>query len=126
NGNEIYLTGSGTSFSAPFAAGAAALVHQVTPSLTPAAIRDVLERTGDTITDYRNGVSYKRLNVFNALNAVVPAPPAPPAPPPPATQPPAAPVKHKKKKHKAPKPTKSAAKPHTKAAAKGANIRSDL
>jgi subtilisin family serine protease len=99
--NEIYLPGSGTSFSSPFAAGAAALIHQVTPSLTPAAIRDLLQQTGDNVTDARNGVTYKRLNLYNALSAVVPKPPTPQQPPP-STQPPKA-QKHKRKRSRKPR-----------------------
>jgi hypothetical protein len=82
NDNEIVLTGSGTSFSSPFAAGAAALVHQLSPSLSPTGILSVLEQSGNTVRDSRNGASYHRLNVFNALIAVDPPPPPPPPPAP--------------------------------------------
>jgi subtilisin family serine protease len=116
-GNEIYLPGSGTSFSSPFAAGAAALIHQVTPSLSPSEIRDLLQQTGDNVIDSRSGVTYKRLNLYNALSAVVPKPPAPQPPP---AQPPK-PVKHKKKKQKTPKPA-TRAKPHVAIAATGAKV----
>lgn len=40
-----YTTASGTSFSAPQVAGAVALMLEVNPALTPAAIKDILSRT---------------------------------------------------------------------------------
>ena len=40
-----YTTGSGTSYSAPQVAGVIALMLEVNPNLTPAQIRDILQRT---------------------------------------------------------------------------------
>jgi serine protease AprX len=52
--NEIpyYTTGSGTSFSAPLVAGAIALMLEANPNLTPAQVRDILQRTATPLTSY--------------------------------------------------------------------------
>jgi serine protease AprX len=47
-----YTTGSGTSFSAPQVAGAIALMLEVNPNLTPAGIRDILQRTATPLPSY--------------------------------------------------------------------------
>jgi serine protease AprX len=48
----FYTTASGTSFSAPQVAGAIALMLEVNPSLTPAQIRDILQRTATPMPPY--------------------------------------------------------------------------
>lgn len=47
-----YTTGSGTSFSAPQVAGVIALMLEVNPNLTPAQVRDVLQRTATPLPPY--------------------------------------------------------------------------
>lgn len=47
-----YTTGSGTSFSAPQVAGVIALMLEANPQLTPAQIRDVLQRTATPLPPY--------------------------------------------------------------------------
>jgi serine protease AprX len=47
-----YTVGSGTSFSAPQVAGTIALMLDVNPSLTPAQIKDILQRTATPMTQY--------------------------------------------------------------------------
>ncbi|HEY8203258.1 MAG TPA: S8 family serine peptidase [Pyrinomonadaceae bacterium] len=47
-----YVTGSGTSFSAPHVAGVIALMLEVNPQLTPAQIRDILQRTATPMPPY--------------------------------------------------------------------------
>jgi serine protease AprX len=47
-----YTTGSGTSFSAPQVAGVIALMLEANPNLTPAQIRDVLQRTATPLPPY--------------------------------------------------------------------------
>jgi serine protease AprX len=47
-----YTTGSGTSFSAPQVAGTIALMLEVNPNLTPAQIRDILQRTATPLPPY--------------------------------------------------------------------------
>ena len=47
-----YTTGSGTSYSAPQVAGVIALMLEVNPNLTPAQIRDILQRTATPLPPY--------------------------------------------------------------------------
>lgn len=47
-----YTTGKGTSFSAPQVAGTIALMLEANPSLTPAQVRDILQRTATTLPPY--------------------------------------------------------------------------
>lgn len=47
-----YTTGSGTSFSAPHVAGVIALMLEANPQLTPAQVRDILQRTATPLTAY--------------------------------------------------------------------------
>ncbi|MFN2531607.1 MAG: S8 family serine peptidase [Pyrinomonadaceae bacterium] len=47
-----YTTGSGTSFSAPQVAGTIALMLEVNPSLAPADVRDILQRTATPLAPY--------------------------------------------------------------------------
>lgn len=47
-----YTTGSGTSYSAPLVSGAIALMLEANPSLTPARIRDILQRTATPLPAY--------------------------------------------------------------------------
>jgi serine protease AprX len=59
-----YTTASGTSFSAPQVAGAIALMLEADPSLTPAAVRDILQRTATPLPPY-----YQHEVGAGALNA---------------------------------------------------------
>lgn len=54
NSTELpyYTTGSGTSFSAPQVAGVIALMLEANPNLTPAQVRDVLQRTATPLPPY--------------------------------------------------------------------------
>jgi serine protease AprX len=47
-----YTTGDGTSFSAPQVAGVIALMLEANPSLTPAQVRDILQRTATPLPPY--------------------------------------------------------------------------
>ncbi len=47
-----YTTGSGTSFSAPQVAGVIALMLETNPNLTPAQVRDILQRTATPLPPY--------------------------------------------------------------------------
>jgi serine protease AprX len=48
----FYTTASGTSFSAPQVAGAIALMLEANPKLTPAEVRDILQRTATPLSAY--------------------------------------------------------------------------
>jgi serine protease AprX len=48
----FYTTASGTSFSAPQVAGAIALMLEANPRLTPAEVRDILQRTATPLSSY--------------------------------------------------------------------------
>ncbi len=48
----FYTTGSGTSYSAPQVAGVIALMLEANPNLTPAQIRDILQRTATPLPPY--------------------------------------------------------------------------
>ena len=75
--NNSYATASGTSFSTPQVAGAAALMISVNPDLTPYQIRTILRNTCTKISGYsynngwNNKVGYGLLNVFAAVVAAM-------------------------------------------------------
>ncbi|MFN2386845.1 MAG: S8 family serine peptidase [Thermoanaerobaculia bacterium] len=80
-GDEITaagLTGGGTSLSAPFVAGAAAVLRGAYPGEIPTQIVHRMTTTGVPVTDPRNNVTVPRLALDRALAA-----PTPPLPPPP-------------------------------------------
>ena len=64
------LTEGGTSQATPHVAGAAAVLLQARPSLTPSEIIAVLSQTGVPITDRKNGLAVPRINLRSALDAV--------------------------------------------------------
>jgi serine protease AprX len=70
-----YTTASGTSFSAPEVAGTIALMLQANPSLTPAQVRDILQRTATPLPPYyQHEVGAGALNTHAAvLQAAFPA-----------------------------------------------------
>ncbi|MET0646484.1 MAG: S8 family serine peptidase [Pyrinomonadaceae bacterium] len=70
----FYTSGSGTSFSAPQAAGVIALMLEANPGLTPAEVRDILQRTATPLPPYyRHEVGAGMLNAHAAvLEAVFP------------------------------------------------------
>jgi subtilisin family serine protease len=51
-------------------AGAAALLLQARPGLSPSQIIDVLKRTGRPVTDTKNGLTLPRINLKAAVDAV--------------------------------------------------------
>ena len=67
-----YSNGTGTSFSAPHAAGLAALILSADPSASTASVRSIMEQTADDLgspgrdDDYGAG----RINVFKAMRLV--------------------------------------------------------
>lgn len=63
-----YTTASGTSFSAPQVAGAIALMLEANPSLTPPAVREILQRTATPLAPYySHEVGAGMLNVHAAV-----------------------------------------------------------
>jgi subtilisin family serine protease len=68
-GREVFSYVAGTSFSAPWAAGAAALIKQLNPRFSTTQILQTMEATGSADTDPTNGMSFSRLDLFAALNS---------------------------------------------------------
>ena len=63
-----YTTSSGTSFSAPQVAGAIALILEANPNLTPAQVKDILQRTATPLPPYyQHDVGTGMLNVHAAV-----------------------------------------------------------
>ncbi|PKO19118.1 MAG: hypothetical protein CVU39_00780 [Chloroflexi bacterium HGW-Chloroflexi-10] len=60
-------TFGGTSQASPTAAGVAALMLEQNPNLTPAQILQTMQATGVSLTDPKNGLSFKRINALNAI-----------------------------------------------------------
>ncbi|WP_146256041.1 S8 family serine peptidase [Aestuariivirga litoralis] len=65
--NRRYGAMHGTSMAAPHVAGAWAVLKERAPGAPIAAILSALTATGTPVTDYRNGISKRRINVLNAL-----------------------------------------------------------
>jgi serine protease AprX len=66
----FYATASGTSFSAPQVAGVIALMLEANPALTPAEVRDILQRTATPLAPYyRHEVGAGMLNAHAAALA---------------------------------------------------------
>ncbi len=61
---------TGTSQASPFAAGAAALLLEVSPTLPPSALEALLESTGKPVADPRNGLIRPRIDVATALDTL--------------------------------------------------------
>jgi subtilisin family serine protease len=66
----VTLTEGGTSQATPHVAGAAAVLLQVRPTLTPSEIIAVLSATGVPVADRKNGVVVPRINLRAAVDAV--------------------------------------------------------
>jgi len=60
----------GTSQACPVAAGVAALMLSAHPGLSPDALEAALKNTGVTVTDARNGLSFRRIDAKAAVDAV--------------------------------------------------------
>jgi len=73
--NGGFATGTGTSLAAPHVAGAFAVIKNAAPSLSVAAVENILRSRGPAIT--QNSVTRRRLNITAALAAVVAPAPAP-------------------------------------------------
>jgi cysteine-rich repeat protein len=62
----------GTSAASPYAAGAAALLIEADPTLTPEQIRTLLKSHGTLVTNPDNGLSFRRSDIAAALASVAP------------------------------------------------------
>src|SRR5690349_19435230 len=64
-----YTNAAGTSFSAPLVAGVAALVMSANPSLTPAQVQDVLQKSADDLgpTGWDSSYGWGRVNASRAV-----------------------------------------------------------
>jgi len=80
--NEQYTSASGTSMATPHCVGAAALLLQANPSLTPREVKDLLMRTARNMGQEANAQGAGRADVYQAYMGE-PSPPPPPPPPPP-------------------------------------------
>ena len=67
-GRSSYI---GTSQASPHCAGAAAILLQINPALTPDDIDSILKSTGKPVADQRNGVVTPRLNLLAAVQTQV-------------------------------------------------------
>ena len=67
--DDYTLTFNGTSSATPHVAGAAALVLSIDPTLTPAQVRDILQRSADDLGEpgFDEFFGYGRLNVEQAV-----------------------------------------------------------
>jgi subtilisin family serine protease len=70
-GESYALSGDGTSYAAPYVTGAAALLKQVDPTLSPDAIISILERSGVNTFDASSNRTYKRLDLAGAIGLAI-------------------------------------------------------
>jgi subtilisin family serine protease len=70
------LAALGTSHASPHAAGAAALLWEFDPALTPAQVETALETTGVPRTDPKNGVITPRIDAWAAIAGLIADPDA--------------------------------------------------
>jgi subtilisin family serine protease len=67
---------TGTSFATPHAAGAAAVLFGIDPTLTASSVETLLKITGRKLVDTRNGVTTPRVDVYAAVQALLTPKPA--------------------------------------------------
>ncbi len=69
--NTCYGNGSGTSYSCPLLAGAAALLLQVDPSLTPMQLAALMKNTASLSNNPNNQMGWGIINTFAAVQSIV-------------------------------------------------------
>jgi subtilisin family serine protease len=62
----------GTSMATPHVAGAWAVLKQVNPSATVSQILTTLQNTGVPVVDFRNGLTKRRIRLFDAIGGMIP------------------------------------------------------
>ena len=65
------FTMSGTSMATPHVAGAAAVIRQAWPVATVDQLEDLMRDTGASVTDYRNGLTFPRIDMEAAIDHIV-------------------------------------------------------
>ncbi len=68
NTENDYRTASGTSFSAPLAAGAAAVIMSANPDWTNMQVREAMMMTASQVNNPDNSYGYGIINTWNAIN----------------------------------------------------------
>ena len=69
--NTCYGNGGGTSYSCPLIAGAAALLLQVNPSLTPMQLAAIMKNTASLNTNPNNLMGWGIINTYAALQQII-------------------------------------------------------
>lgn len=69
-GDDLYSSGSGTSFACPLAAGAAALVLDAHSDWTPMMVRDALRQTANNHSSPNNEYGWGVVNAFSAYSYI--------------------------------------------------------
>jgi hypothetical protein len=68
NGTPIITSyGTGTSWASAYTAGTAVLLKQISPTLTPDQIQQIMKDSGTPVLDPTNNVYYSRLNIEKAI-----------------------------------------------------------
>jgi hypothetical protein len=72
NNDQEHISISGTSMAAPHVAGAAALILQKYPGLSPAKVKDLLMRSAKDLGEPVIAQGAGRLDIFKAVNVLTP------------------------------------------------------
>jgi serine protease AprX len=89
--DDYYTNASGTSMATPHAVGAAALLLQAKPDLTPTQVKELMTATALNLNLDPNTQGSGRADVYKAFVELAPTPEPPPPEPPPEPLPPSEP-----------------------------------